>query len=499
MNVILLHKMGASPNAMRMQCHISFNGFASWSHRMSVLAERFATAGIDQGLYKKLAELGPKGYETMNAFYEMSEEQLAEVKDLWATGLTLPESQADIVNSGFQYMGEMAAQGFSNALDDHKAAHAAAHGLGQAALDGLSEALEVHSPSKATEQIGQYLIEGLAKGLDSVYGQGILYFAVKHVSEHVLNLFNENLSPEVMGEAGSGILTNLFTGLLGESIEANPIFTAFLETFTNFEPIDEALLLFVEHLKELLYEQFEIEGDGEPSEWFYRYAMSWLQAIINSFIENEVLVRVQLIIFCMHIIETMDEQDLPGYFNELGISMVDGLAEGLADEAAVSRAVDAAIALAGAVNEAVAETLEVNSPSKVMIRMGHSVGEGLVIGISDGASNVYNAAKTVAEGGIDGMQGEMGRLQDLISTGLDFNPIITPMLDLSYIKQQMSELDYLMNDPEYGIGQNGGEAPAGKTQQINFTQNNYSPKSLSRYEIYRQTQNQISQLKGALG
>lgn len=492
-------KTGVTAETMLENMRSNINGFASWSHRMSVLAERFATAGIDQGLYKKLAELGPKGYETMNAFYEMSEEQLAEVKDLWATGLTLPESQADIVNSGFQYMGEMAAQGFSNALDDHKAAHAAAHGLGQAALDGLSEALEVHSPSKATEQIGQYLIEGLAKGLDSVYGQGILYFAVKHVSEHVLNLFNENLSPEVMGEAGSGILTNLFTGLLGESIEANPIFTAFLETFTNFEPIDEALLLFVEHLKELLYEQFEIEGDGEPSEWFYRYAMSWLQAIINSFIENEVLVRVQLIIFCMHIIETMDEQDLPGYFNELGISMVDGLAEGLADEAAVSRAVDAAIALAGAVNEAVAETLEVNSPSKVMIRMGHSVGEGLVIGISDGASNVYNAAKTVAEGGIDGMQGEMGRLQDLISTGLDFNPIITPMLDLSYIKQQMSELDYLMNDPEYGIGQNGGEAPAGKTQQINFTQNNYSPKSLSRYEIYRQTQNQISQLKGALG
>ena len=73
------------------------------------------------------------------------------------------------------------------------------------------------------------------------------------------------------------------------------------------------------------------------------------------------------------------------------------------------------------------------------------------------------------------------------------------MLDLSYIKQQMSELDYLMNDPEYGIGQNGGEALAGKTQQISFTQNNYSPKSLTRYEIYRQTQNQISQLKGALG
>lgn len=490
-------KTGVTAETMLENMRSNINGFASWSHRMSVLAERFATAGIDQGLYKKLAELGPKGYETMNAFYEMSEEQLAEVKDLWATGLTLPESQADIVNSGFQYMGEMAAQGFSNALDNHKAAHAAAHGLGQAALDGLSESLEVHSPSKATEKIGQYLVEGLARGLDSVYGQGILYFAVKHVSEHILTLFNENLSPEVMGEAGSGILTNLFTGLLGESIEANPIFTAFLETFTNFEPIDEALLLFVEHLKELLYEQFEIEGDGEPSEWFYRYAMSWLQAIINSFIENEVLVRVQIIIFCMHIVETFDEQDLPGFAYDVGMNIALGLKEGIEDYA--EEAITAASDMVEAVMEIMAEVPQVESPSKVTRSIGGYISQGLALGIEDGASNVYNAAKTVAEGGIDGMQGEMGRLQDLISTGLDFNPIITPMLDLSYIKQQMSELDYLMNDPEYGIGQNGGDLAAGKTQQINFTQNNYSPKALTRYEIYRQTQNQLSQLKGALG
>ena len=280
-------------------------------------------------------------------------------------------------------------------------------------------------------------------------------------------------------------------------MKANPIFTAFLETFTNFEPIDEALLLFVEHLKELLYEQFEIEGDGEPSEWFYRYAMSWLQAIINSFIENEVLVRVQIIIFCMHVMETFDEQDLPGFAYDVGMNIALGLKEGIEDYA--EEAITAASDMVEAVMEIMAEVPQVESPSKVTRSIGGYISQGLALGIEDGASNVYNAAKTVAEGGIDGMQGEMGRLQDLISTGLDFNPIITPMLDLSYIKQQMSELDYLMNDPEYGIGQNGGEALAGKTQQISFTQNNYSPKSLTRYEIYRQTQNQISQLKGALG
>ena len=94
-----------------------------------------------EAIAEKLEELGPKGYETMNAIYQMTDEQLDELKGLWETGLTLPEGQADIVVSGYQYMGEMATQGFSDALNDHKAAHDAAHGLGQAALDGLQEVI----------------------------------------------------------------------------------------------------------------------------------------------------------------------------------------------------------------------------------------------------------------------------------------------------------------------------------------------------------------------
>jgi hypothetical protein len=41
-------------------------------------------------------------------------------------------------------------------------------------------------------------------------------------------------------------------------------------------------------------------------------------------------------------------------------------------------------------------------------------------------------------------------------------------------------------------GQNGSNSQAA----ISFTQNNYSPKALSRLDIYRQTKNQISVMKG---
>lgn len=42
------------------------------------------------------------------------------------------------------------------------------------------------------------------------------------------------------------------------------------------------------------------------------------------------------------------------------------------------------------------------------------------------------------------------------------------------------------------------KAPATPVVNNNFTQNNYSPKALSRYDIYRDTRNQISRLKGVV-
>lgn len=45
--------------------------------------------------------------------------------------------------------------------------------------------------------------------------------------------------------------------------------------------------------------------------------------------------------------------------------------------------------------------------------------------------------------------------------------------------------------------QNGESSPTGNTYQ--FTQNNYSPKALSRIDIYRQTKNQFSAMKGLVG
>ena len=128
------------------------------------------------------------------------------------------------------------------------------------------------------------------------------------------------------------------------------------------------------------------------------------------------------------------------------------------------------------------------------LRCGY-VSEGLAIGIKDGAKTVYDAATDLADGTIEAASG-LAQLQDVLNGGIDLNPVITPMLDLSLIRRQIGELNSIMTNPAYGIGQNGGNMLSrDDAQTINFTQNNYSPKSLSRYDIYRQTKNQLSTIR----
>ncbi|MCF8018196.1 MAG: tape measure protein [Vallitaleaceae bacterium] len=96
------------------------------------------------------------------------------------------------------------------------------------------------------------------------------------------------------------------------------------------------------------------------------------------------------------------------------------------------------------------------------------------------------------------------------------NPVIKPVIDLTDVYNSKEEIDKIMKDynltPTSSISkaskvsttskstntstnQNGSITP---TKEISFIQNNYSPKPLSRLDIYRQTNNQLTALKGAV-
>ena len=105
------------------------------------------------------------------------------------------------------------------------------------------------------------------------------------------------------------------------------------------------------------------------------------------------------------------------------------------------------------------------------------------------------------------MSNAISNIADVIKNGIDTQPTIRPVLDLSDVETGTSRLNTLfsrtqamsisagMNRTASEEIQNGGNV-SGIGNTYSFTQNNYSPKPLSRLEIYRQTKNQFSAMKG---
>lgn len=175
-----------------------------------------------------------------------------------------------------------------------------------------------------------------------------------------------------------------------------------------------------------------------------------------------------------------------------------GLRDGI--DAGSGEAVAAAKRLGEATLKQLQDSLKEASPSKASRQMGMFLDMGLVQGIDGYSKYAVESAEALGEDTLYGLSNVMDGVSDLIDW--DLNPVITPTLDLSYVEASASALDGMLNGSKIGVNgniQNGGVSGTNGANTINFTQNNYSPKALNRIDIYRNTNNQISRLKGAMG
>lgn len=125
------------------------------------------------------------------------------------------------------------------------------------------------------------------------------------------------------------------------------------------------------------------------------------------------------------------------FFN-IGYNMCTGLAKGLyAGESIVTRA---AQQVAQDSYNAAASTLQINSPSKLFMKLGRGIDEGLARGIDDNGNLVGFAAEQMTLNAIN-----MANQVAAIIEDTTIDPVITPVLDLSSIRRQSSELNGMMS------------------------------------------------------
>lgn len=200
---------------------------------------------------------------------------------------------------------------------------------------------------------------------------------------------------------------------------------------------------------------------------------------------------------------------------DAGVAAAQGLVDGLTTKKAD---LDKAMTdLADVMVNAIKSKLKIKSPSRIFEELGKFTGEGLVQGLGASSQAVTGAASALGDDAKAALSSSLSRILDTVSGEIDPTLTITPVLDMTQIRKDAAGIKDLSNvipisaATSYGMG-SATSQEVSDTQQaaleaaaeaakpsVEYTQNNYSPEALSAIEIYRRTNNQLGQIKSALG
>src|SRR5215831_3121547 len=184
-------------------------------------------------------------------------------------------------------------------------------------------------------------------------------------------------------------------------------------------------------------------------------------------------------------------------------AIIDGMTFGLASKA--GGVISKAQSIASSIASTIGGWLGFHSPAKKMIPIGASVGEGLIVGMENSAASLQRTSERTGNIMLTALQDSLSHVQAGVG---EINPVITPVLDLSLARRGFDDLAALADANTsrtlvstirpVSRDDLGRAALVQPSTVITFTQTNTSPKALSTAEIYRQTRNQLTAVKGAL-
>ena len=199
-------------------------------------------------------------------------------------------------------------------------------------------------------------------------------------------------------------------------------------------------------------------------------------------------------------------------FMSIGKDLIGGFINGIKSK--IKEAANAARDVGKKALNAIKEFLGINSPSKELFAVGVFADEGLIKGMDSLSGDVADSAEGVADNALGSFANVLSGLKDSINGEVECEPKITPVIDMSKFNSGMAQiknkvanagvLNVATNNAkaqevsrsvngDSGVQNGNAKTTAGNV--FNYTQNNYSPKPLSRIDIYRQTQNQFSTME----
>lgn len=356
------------------------DGVTNWADNMAYLADR----GVNQGILDKLAEMGPQGTTYVEAFANMTDEQLQQANDMWSQSLDMKEGvNASVqgmieeytaaLNGGKEQMVEVMSsvgvdlngglgQGIRSSIEQGTIAISE---MGTAVIETARTDFKTHSPSEVFDEIGRNLVSGLAQGVTG--GQFEAVFAIQTLSQQIVNIAQSTLNSADFTNVGNTVVDGIRTGVEHGSPAV----------LSRVSSLCDDMVSKTE--KTLTYANFYVPAN---------VAVRGLEAGISAR-ENDVKTAIESVV--SSVIDEASELDEWTLYMD-GYNTAIGLANGIyAGESEVINAVAQMCA------DAVAEAeyrLDINSPSKVFKRLGEYTAEGFGIGYEDKMNDVR---ATIAE------------------------------------------------------------------------------------------------------
>lgn len=453
-------------------------GVRDWSNNLQKLGAR----GIEKGLLQKLAELGPQGWDKVQAFVQMTDDQLKEANSLFAQSLMLPESESSKIVSSFAQNGMWAAQGLINGIPVN-AIYDVGMTMGTALDDGTKAALGIHSPSQVmfdnAVNIGQGVINGITYMIGKIQPLGA------QMGRAILTGFNSSMGKATMFNVGKSVVDS------------------FSRSFTKTKVINEAINTFCNNIKMVMEK-------GLLSVEYIEIAHGMMNNIILGYQEGMTEFLAEIDVQNKILSDKMLEA-----FTEVGTFVGEGLEKGIHDK--IEDVANETIKLCNEVVKKARTTFDENSPSKVFMEIGNFVALGLAKGISSGSSKAVDATSTMANSTIKNFESALDRVRDYIQNGVNDDLTITPVMDLSNVNAGLKSMNSMFGSRRINLSStldsasriassfnksgSGINSPNNSTIQNNYTfnQTNTSPKALSNAEIYRQTNNLINRYRSDIG
>lgn len=244
-------------------------------------------------------------------------------------------------------------------------------------------------------------------------------------------------------------ILNLITSILTAIDENGPlifekvlsIITGLLEAIANnMQPIVEAGIEIVLGLIRGISEKMD-----DIAQAGFDLLISFIDGLSKAIDENFTDLLNSVLNLITTIIDSVVEFLTGGAVTDFcasGKAVIEGFIKGMGDmiDAVVQKAKD----IAQSAVRTVKGWLGINSPSKVFRKIGVYTGEGLALGLEDSENSIANSAIGIGKTAKTAMEKAINGMSDVVN-GIDTQPTIRPILDLSDIESGATRIDKLSN------------------------------------------------------